>query len=120
MSVSKTKEYHRQKSKDHYTKTRLTRLRVYAERRKSVKEFYDAIKSRGCCFCPEKEPVAIDFHHLSGKDYGIAQMSNMNIAAVQKEIEKCVCICSNCHRKLHANLITLPENVQTVKFPTLG
>jgi predicted HNH restriction endonuclease len=26
-----------------------------------------------------------------------------------KEIEKCVCVCANCHRKIHAGIINLED-----------
>jgi predicted HNH restriction endonuclease len=33
-----------------------------------------------------------------------------SIDSIIKEIDKCLVICSNCHRKLHAGLIQLTTN----------
>ena len=63
-----------------------------------------------CIVCGEDEPCVIDFHHLdeSTKEGSINRMRmNAKKADVLKEIEKCVTLCSNCHRKVHAGLINL-------------
>ena len=58
------------------------------------------------------EPVCIDFHHLdpTTKEATIAQLMvrAVTVEKVQAEIDKCVRVCANCHRKLHANKIQLP------------
>ena len=64
-------------------------------------------KSSGCVKCGEKEQVCLDFHHLGDKDRTIAQMRGMGDDRVREEISKCVVVCSNCHRKIHAGIITL-------------
>jgi hypothetical protein len=67
--------------------------------------------SKGCFFCPEKEPVALDFHHTSNdKEHNIARLANSSnaIEFIEKEIAKCIVVCSNCHRKLHAGLLQVP------------
>lgn len=59
---------------------------------------------RGCCKCPENDPVCLDFHHedatLKEGDIGkiIKHWSENRLKA---EIAKCIVICANCHRKLH-------------------
>ena len=67
-------------------------------------------KSKGCTFCPEKEVCCLDFHHKypDEKEIAIAEASyryGWGIERVKKEIKKCIVICSNCHRKLHAGLL---------------
>jgi len=46
-------------------------------------------------------PAVYDFHHRDPKekDVGISQAKSW--AAIEKELEKCDLVCSNCHRKLH-------------------
>jgi hypothetical protein len=63
-----------------------------------------------CTVCGESETICLDFHHLdpTQKEGTISSM----IAAIGKkrldeEIEKCVVVCSNCHRKIHANIIQI-------------
>ncbi len=49
-----------------------------------------------------------DFHHLNGeeKDYAMASLRMYSEKTMMKEVEKCAVLCSNCHRKLHAGLIS--------------
>jgi hypothetical protein len=63
----------------------------------------------GCAFCKEKTPICLDFHHVdpSGKDLEVSVLVGMAFSRLKNEIRKCVVLCSNCHRKLHANLISL-------------
>ena len=88
-------------------------------RAKSVKENRDKTKKRnkrlinryksmcGCKFCGEKTIVCLDFHHLdpSIKEDNLSKMDAVSIGKIKEEIRKCIVVCSNCHRKLHANLI---------------
>ena len=63
-----------------------------------------------CIVCQEKEPCTLDFHHLSEKDksFTIASViGSKSIKTLKTEIEKCVVLCANCHRKVHAGVITL-------------
>lgn len=61
----------------------------------------------GCKLCPEREPVALDLHHLDpkGKDKNPSQLVSGSREKLKKEIRKCIVLCSNCHRKVHAGLI---------------
>lgn len=60
---------------------------------------------RGCMFCGEKHPAALDLHHRdpSEKTMHIRGMVDRTrpIAVIKSEMEKCDVVCSNCHRKLH-------------------
>lgn len=48
---------------------------------------------------------ALEFHHIdpSKKDFTIGD-SNFRLKDAVEEVKKCVMICSNCHKELHANL----------------
>ena len=54
---------------------------------------------------------ALEFHHLNPeeKEFNIAQMlrqsSTLNEDIMKKELEKCILVCSNCHREIHARCI---------------
>lgn len=72
-------------------------------------EYVAAVKSAGCSVCDEKEPCTLDFHHLdpSEKEGNISGLLNYGLARVKEEISKCVLLCSNCHRKVHAGVLDL-------------
>lgn len=61
----------------------------------------------GCKVCHEREPVALDLHHVDpqGKDKNPSQMISYSSAKLKAEIRKCIVLCANCHRKVHAGLI---------------
>ena len=74
----------------------------YNERKNIVS---DIKTSQKCAKCGESRSYVLDFHHKnpSVKDGTIARMtSNYNkIEDIQKEIDKCIVLCSNCHREFH-------------------
>ena len=56
-----------------------------------------------CVICGETRLCAIDFHHIDPeqKKYHIGGSTGIPDDELDAEIEKCVCICSNCHREFH-------------------
>ena len=74
----------------------------YTERKETVEEIKVA---KGCEKCGEIRPYMLDFHHKDPaiKDASVARLtSNRNkLEDIQKEIEKCVVLCANCHREFH-------------------
>lgn len=87
---------------------------------KNVSEFRrrrkaNLIKAMGgkCCLCGyNKVQDALEFHHIdpSVKKYGIAERGTChNLDEDIEEIRKCVLVCANCHREIHANLYSIEE-----------
>ncbi len=66
------------------------------------------IKSKyGCYFCQEKEACCLDFHHQDDNklnDVSAIAMAKSKRKLIQ-EINKCIVVCSNCHRKIHNNIL---------------
>ena len=61
-----------------------------------------------CSVCGYKNFVALDFHHTEPgkKDFGIGEFirksfTEKNKRILLKELGKCICMCSNCHREFH-------------------
>jgi 5-methylcytosine-specific restriction endonuclease McrA len=105
----KDPDYHKRKSKEHYEKNKETiKARNQAGKDRTRVMFSNA-KASGCTApgCSEREPVCLDFHHLEGKDMLVSKMLGMNDARVAQEIAKCIILCANCHRKVHAGIITI-------------
>jgi len=77
------------------------RNRMRVENRLFIREY----KENHPCRCGESSVCCLDFHHLdsSVKERNVSALSKSPVSSrrLKKEIEKCIVICSNCHRKLH-------------------
>ena len=80
--------------------------------RKKVKVWIESIKQcRGCAVCDEGCAACLDFHHPGEKEFSICQRRDVSLARVMSEVAKCILLCANCHRKLHAGLMCLMPNI---------
>lgn len=75
-------------------------------RRAAMREWLDEYKSNLVCSkCGESHPACLDFHHKdsSTKDFSVGNVSawGWGKEKMLREIDKCVVLCSNCHRKAH-------------------
>lgn len=63
----------------------------------------------GCYFCGETTPVCLDFHHIdpTEKSFTISLVMKHSVEEIIEEMQKCAVICANCHRKVHAGLLSL-------------
>ena len=73
------------------------------ERRKDIAEKLMRMFGNMCHRCGETFPfIVYDFHHVTGdKEKQISLMMNSNWGTIKKEAEKCIMVCSNCHRIIH-------------------
>ncbi len=79
------------------------------ENNRLIREWIEEIKSP-CVVCGENRKHVIDFHHLdpNEKEINISKYASSGAGIfetkkqkIKKEIEKCVTLCSNCHRDFH-------------------
>lgn len=83
------------------------------ERLRSAKRYAESmlrwqeVKARvGCQNCGESEPVCLEFHHLDpttksvGRRQSISSCLTWNHDRLMKEVQGCIVLCSNCHRKV--------------------
>lgn len=78
--------------------------------RNKRKELITKIKKdlSGCSRCGYNIcDAALEFHHLDPAEKDSAISSLHKTEDIIKEAEKCVLLCSNCHRELHAGLFNL-------------
>ena len=65
----------------------------------------------GKCFsCGfDKYSGALEFHHLDPKekDFELSKKYRKFNEEIKNELLKCVMLCSNCHKMVHGNIITL-------------
>lgn len=60
-------------------------------------------KGLKCTKCGLDDHRLLEFHHLGAKDKDVSRMVNTGYGwkTVQKEIDKCIPLCCNCHRLEH-------------------
>lgn len=81
------------------------------KRRDALKIMSVQYKGGKCFFCGyDKYVGALDFHHVnpSEKEFGISSGGNIkSFERLKPELDKCVLLCSNCHREVHAGLLKI-------------
>ena len=89
------------------------------KRRKKIKILAIAYKGGKCQFCGYNRCAgALEFHHLDPKlkDFGLgANGLTRSWKRTQKELDKCVLICSNCHKEIHAGLLQPSQVIEIDK-----
>jgi predicted DNA-binding protein YlxM (UPF0122 family) len=81
-------------------------FRVKSHRQK-IKDKAVQHKGGKCVKCGYNRCIrALEFHHIipSEKDFVISSYSFLSWDRVKKEIEKCMLVCSNCHREIHSEI----------------
>lgn len=88
----------------------LTKDRKY--KAKNVRRLLDVLSTRSCVECGENDPIVLEFDHLdrTTKCDSIGNLigRSRGWAKIQREIDKCQVLCSNCHK-----LKTVAENSTT-------
>lgn len=83
----------------------------------------DRIKrEKGCLLCGEKVLCVLDFHHRHGNSKGreggkpVSRAAGNSHKQFMAELAKCVVLCANCHRKVHAGVARLPDSVEDLSL----
>lgn len=72
-------------------------------KRLELKEKAIAFLGGRCTICGyDKCPSAFDFHHLDPREKDFVVSAKSSWAAIEPELKKCVLLCANCHREVHA------------------
>lgn len=83
-----------------------------AKRRRKIKMMVVEYKGGKCVICGYKKYVgAFDLHHIDGstKEFGLSMQGlTRSWEKTKAEADKCVLVCANCHREIHAGLIEIP------------
>ena len=83
------------------------------KRRKRVKLLAIEYKGSKCSLCGYSRCTgALVFHHLDPlkKSFGIGGNHNRGWTSVEKELDKCILLCNNCHVEVHMGVTTLAPN----------
>ncbi|MEW6492176.1 MAG: hypothetical protein AB1589_06515 [Cyanobacteriota bacterium] len=100
----------RQYRRDWYSKNQEHAKEKVIERKNAINKWFKEIKRQlRCEKCGEDHPACLEFHHLNPSEKKINLSEAVAIKGWSKnkildEIDKCVVLCSNCHKKLHWEL----------------
>jgi 5-methylcytosine-specific restriction endonuclease McrA len=76
------------------------------KRRKKIRQMAVEYKGGRCEICGYHHCIeALEFHHAnsSNKDFSISEKGyTRSWAKVKEELDKCMLLCANCHREIHA------------------
>jgi hypothetical protein len=83
------------------------------ERRRYLKLKCVKIKGGKCIKCGyDKNLAALEFHHEDrNKDFQLSNLASKSWDRIEKELQKCVLLCSNCHMEEHH-----PEYTSNIDF----
>lgn len=99
--------HHAERDKDKFK-------RVRAERKDRKKNWIKRIKAElGCRLCEEDNPVCLVYHHVDEKKHNMADVPRLDLSKekIKKELNKCVVLCANCHRKVHSGDLDVNQKI---------
>lgn len=98
-------------AKRSYERHKASVIKKSMERGRTNWEWYRSFKQTcACVACGEAEPACLDFHHTNPNEKDLdpsSAFSRMGRSRFLAEIAKCVCLCANCHRKVHAGVLNI-------------
>ena len=97
--TTKDKVYRRHKCRDCYRKTKRSLMENH-------RQWVDDYKRNGSCsICGINDHRVMDFHHQGDekKEFSVSVglAEKFGLDRIKNEVEKCVLLCSNCHRIKH-------------------
>ena len=137
----KNKEKANKQSKEYYIKNKIKNRekkkeydKKYRENNKEeIKEYYfnnkERIKKRAKKFkkwCVEYKGgkcqmcgydnclAALEFHHIGEKSFDISRAVSKEKEVLEKELDKCILLCANCHRIIHHEENKFEEIIEKV------
>ncbi len=94
-------------TRSEYLKKAVTR------RRRAIKSKALNYMGKKYYFCQYNDyEGALEFHHIiaSTKEFGIGQKDHSRSwEKVKAELDKCILVCSNCHKEVHAGIRSIVE-----------
>lgn len=89
----------------------------YKSHNSKVRQYCINLKGGKCEICNYNKCFsALDFHHVDpkNKSFGIATFrgslhSDESLERLKAELDKCVLVCANCHREIHAGIVDISK-----------
>ena len=100
------RERQREYSRRWYLSNKPKAMAAVARRKRQQKDRWDTYRAKhSCAHCGFSHPAVIDFHHVireNKQSVNDLAVKHGNVpAAIREAEEKCIPLCSNCHRILH-------------------
>jgi hypothetical protein len=117
-SLEAKREHHRKylKEKYHsdpvYREQHKARTAINSRKyRKQKEDLLSEFRKNGCNVCGEKDSSCLVAHHSdpNKKEFAISyglKTNGHSLTAFARELEKCICLCQNCHHKYHAGRLS--------------
>lgn len=103
------KETRRYKDRSEYL------IKAVAKRRRKLKVMAVEHKGGKCMICGYSKYIgALEFHHIDPKykDFSLSVRGlTRSWERIKEEVEKCLLVCSNCHKEIHGGVVKLPRSV---------
>ena len=96
--------------------------RAVTERRRKLKAMVVEYRGGRCVICGYNRSIwALDLHHRDAKhkDFGLSVRGlTRSWEKIKAEADKCILLCANCHREVHAGIVRMPS--EKIKSKTLA
>lgn len=108
MDIQTKRERQRGYQAKWYAKNRDKQSVAVRDREEKLLTWWRESKSTLACWnCGENHPDCIEFHHViktptETHPGNLIRVRGWGKARIQRELENCVPLCANCHRKVHA------------------
>jgi len=107
-----------------YAERREYLIKAVGKQRQKIRQMAIAAKGGKCEKCGYDRCLeALEFHHLddSKKNFGLSEKGYARSwKKVEKELEKCILLCANCHREIHAEVAAPDGNIRMKKRVNSG
>jgi transcription elongation factor Elf1 len=120
----KQKEYQRdflRRKAEHNPKWHAELQKRKNQNRQVISDIVSQIKRTfGCLLCGENNPDNLQFHHVL-PDLKLATVSELvwnrsKLVVILKEIDKCVCVCGGCHKRLGGDIHYIINIIKAEKW----